>query len=712
MKKFLSLLAVFFFAIVLVGCKKPVDDNNDDNNNDDQTSAGTLAEGYTSLANQNANGEIDAEGYYSIAGLKLKTKDSYKTTYTTEPTNEKFNYLINTWTYNSEHYTNMVDGLVENDKYSNIVGALALGYKAETNADGTQSWYFQLREDANWVDNKTGQVYSQVVAQNFVDSIKYVLDPINGSGTATIVTGLVKGALEYYESKALGVEADFATVGVEAVSKFVVKYTLIEETPYFLSSLTYSPFLPVDGAYLESKGTDFGISEDNILVNGAFRITEHQENAKMVYTKNDKYYDAKHVYVNTVEKVFYSGTITDRSTTRQWYENGNIDAFSVNADDQEGWAKYVAGPEGTGTLKAPANELCNSILSVGDATYIGYYNFDRTFFEYNEPDNVKSDAQKAATTKAVGNANFRKGFLYSLNVMEYLKIYDPAEPFNWLMRGYTNRELCAANNMDYADYVDKVYNEKQGTTGVSLTGIINGSDPIYNLEKAGQFFAQAKQELIAGGLTEADFPIQIDVVGAMSLTTQAYENAMYAGISAASNGVVEIVSNIPQSDQQEVEWSSLNANYDFSLWSGWGPDYADPKTFLETCSINGSMVEYFGFDNHDAENMQIQNAVLGEFDALYRKAIAITDPTKTVERFEAMAEAEYNLIYESAIIIPWLSQNGYSASVSNTVPYQAGRATYGLTGDKLKNVVVVDQAVNPITQSVRAAVVADYNANK
>ena len=477
-------------------------------------------------------------------------------------------------------------------------------------------------------------------------------------------------------------------------------------------ALTYSPFLPVNAQFLAEKGTDFGISANNILVNGAFRITSHVAESKMVYTKNAEYYDKEHVYVDTVEKIFYSSALTDPSTTRTWYENGMIDSFSVNTDDEEGWAKYVAGAEGTGTQKNPASELCNGILNIGDATYIGYYNFDRTYFDYNEAANIKTDAQKAATTKAVANANFRKGFLYSLNVLEYLKRYDKAEPHNWLMRAYTNRELDAINGKDYSDFVVEVYNEKQGTTGVSLTGIKNGSDPVFDATKAAQFFQKAKADLLAAGLTEADFPIKIDVIGSMSLTVQAYEAAMYAGIEEAGAGVVEIVVNTPQSDSQETEWASLNANYDFSLWSGWGPDYADPQTFLETCSINGSMVEYFGFDGHDVENMQIQEAVLGEYDALYRAAIAITDASEKQARYEAMAEAEYNLIFESAIIIPWLAQNGYSASVANTVPYQAGRASYGLTSDKLKNVVVVDQTVNPITKDVRAAVVAAYEAAK
>jgi len=338
-----------------------------------------LKEGFTALTNENANGVIDAEGYYEVYGQKIKTKDTYKTYYTTEIDKDKLNYLCNSWTYNSEVYTNMVDGLVENDKYSNIVGALAVGYKSKLNDDGTQTWTFQLKEGVAWVDNATGEVVAEVTAQDFVDSIEYVLDPMNGSSTATIVTSLVAGSAEYYAEKAALGEPSMETVGVKAASKYEVEYTLYQATPYFLSSLTYSPFLPVYGPYLDEQGTEFGATVNNILVNGAFRVTEHTVGSKMVYSKNEKYYDAEHVYVSKVESIFYDSAVTTVTTTREWFESGIIDSFSVNKNDAEGWAKYVTGENGEGSLNNPSSNICNPILSVGTSTYIGYYNFARDF---------------------------------------------------------------------------------------------------------------------------------------------------------------------------------------------------------------------------------------------------------------------------------------------------------------------------------------------
>ena len=102
------------------------------------------ANGFTSLADPFSNPKLN-NGKYSYGGVEFTTKTSYDSIYQSEIDKDKLNYLKNTWTYNSQVYTNMVDGLVENNKYGAIVGALAESYKVETKADGTQVWQFKLK---------------------------------------------------------------------------------------------------------------------------------------------------------------------------------------------------------------------------------------------------------------------------------------------------------------------------------------------------------------------------------------------------------------------------------------------------------------------------------------------------------------------------------------------------------------------------------------
>lgn len=562
------------------------------------------ADGWVSLANENANGAIVGGKYVVGEGadaVEFTPKDTFNTTYTKEPQNSFLNYLTNTWTYNSYHYCNMVDGLVENDKYGNIVGALADKYKVEALEGGKQRWTFHIRDGAKWVTNKEGTEVGDVVADDFVAAAEYVLSKENAAGASNLLTAFIDGAAAFNAAE----EADrnFANVGVKASADGrEISYTLIEETPYFITALTYSPYLPVRRAFLASEGSNFGKSEDHLLVNGAFRITKHENESVMEYTKNASYYDADHVYLNKVKRQFIAGTKTS-ADVRKMYQNGEIDSFTVNAKDKEGWAQYVAGADGKGTQKNPADPACNAITSYGSSTYFGYFNYNRTSFEVNDKANKKNYDAKLNTAKAILNKDFRLGFLYGLDVIEELKVYTPDYPHDWLMRGYTNRELVSYGGKDYADYVDDYYNEKNGLTGenkVSLTGILNnGKDPVYNPEKAKASFAAAKAALMADGMTEKDFPIKIDVIGDMDVESLAFQQAMYKTVEQNSDGVVKIQINIPTTDEQDTEWGSEINNFDFSMWSGWGPDYADPNTFLHTLCIGGDMVEYLGFG--DAE---------------------------------------------------------------------------------------------------------------
>ena len=562
--------------------------------------------GWISLANANENPAIEGGKYtYGDPVQEFTTKNVLNTTYTKDPDKAKLNYLTNSWTYNSYHYCNMVDGLVENDKFGNIIGALADKYKVVLDEEtGKETWTFHLRDGLKWYNNKTKAESGDVTPDDFVASLEYVLDASNASNTASIVYMFLDGAYKYYKATAAHakdpstVVPDFAeTVGVKADNTArTISYTLPESTPYFISALTYSPFLPVRRAFLEAQGSKFGDSVDDIEVNGAFFVA-HEPEKQITYTKNENYWDAAHVYVNTVNRLFVPGTMTS-TQIREWYEADKIDSFTVNTKDADGWKKYVTGPDGTGTQKNPYSSECNAVTSFGTATYIGYFNYNRSFWEYTNKDNAKNNAEALATAKALLNKNFRLGFVYGLNVIEALKMYQPAEPYNYLMRGYTNRELVSYNGKDYADFVDDVYNKKQGLSGdnaVSLTGILQGNDPIYNAQKAKDLFAQAKAELIAAGLTEKDFPIKVDVIGDMDVETQAYFDAMYASINENGAGVVEISVNVPETDEQDTDWGSISNNYDYSMWSGWGPDYADPNTFGHTMAIGGDMVEQFGF---------------------------------------------------------------------------------------------------------------------
>lgn len=687
------------------------------------TWSGTLKEGYTSLANPNANPEI-VDGKYTTAGQTFTTKNTYNSYFQTEPTS--YNYLTTQWQYNALHYAQMVDGLISNNQYGTTYGGLALGYKTTENADGTETWTFQLKEGVQWVNNKDGKVYAEVTADDFVASLEWVLDPINGSNFAYLPTGVIKNAEAYYYAKAANEKdptqkaMDFSEVGVKAVDKYTLEYTLVEPTPYFLTCLTYSVYYPVNRAWLQEQGSEFGKTQDNILVNGAFRLTNHVASSLSEFERNYWYYDREHVYFDNV-KLSFIGANSGIEQARLLYENGTIDQFTVQSSDTVGYKKYVTGDDGSGTANNPYDPTCSAVSSTDQFSFIGYFNYNRTNFHTG--DNAKTDAQKAATQAAVENKNFRKGFLYGLNVLANLKYYNQTDPVQRLNRVYTVKGLAQdSDGKDYVDYVQDVYNEKQGTTGVKLVGTDisesgSSEDPIYSPSKAKTYFATAKAELAAAGIT--DETIYIDVIGDMDGTAYAYQKNMFDAIETNSDGWVKIRMIQPSSTDEKTRWAEEENNYDFSMEMGWGADYGDPKSFLHTivgasyaedgtCTDIGDNLYLYGFTG-DVSEKELSDKIFGNYTSLYKKALQYNTTATYKQRLQAFAEAEYDAIYEDALFIPWYTRSGIYNVVGKVIPHQASTANYGNNSDKFANIVVSDTA---ITKEQRAAINKDYDSHK
>ena len=108
--------------------------------------------------------------------------------------------------------------------------------------------------------------YAEVVGQDFVDAMKYILNTKNESHTADIAYSVIKNGEKYYNEEI----TDFEQVGVKAPDKYTLEYTLETPTPYFLSMLNYVCFFPANGQFLSEVGDKFGTDNVNLLYNGAY----------------------------------------------------------------------------------------------------------------------------------------------------------------------------------------------------------------------------------------------------------------------------------------------------------------------------------------------------------------------------------------------------------------------------------------------------------
>ena len=151
---------------------------------------------------------------------------------------------------------------------------------------------------------------------------------------------------------------------------------------------------------------------------------------------------------------------------------------------------------------------------------------------------------------------------------------------------------------------------------------------------------------------------------------------------------------------------------------GWGADYGDPKSFLHTLvgetfdgttlTDMGDNLSYLGFTG-DYSEKELSDSLLGNYTKLYNDAVKYKTTAEYSKRLAAFAEAEYDLIYEDAIIIPFYTRSGIYDSVSKVIPHQSGTANYGNNSDKFTNLIVSDTA---ITRTQRDAINEEYTKNK
>ena len=222
-----------------------------------------------------------------------------------------------------------MDGLIEFDRFGEMIPCIAADW---TVSNDELTYTFHLRDDVKWYDWK-GNAVGTVKAQNFVDGIKWILNPDHASSNSKTVYDVIKNAKEFYE----GDITDFSQVGVKAIDDTTVEYTLYQPTPYFIKELSFPCFFPVDGDFLEEQGEMFGLDKESILYCGAYLLTSYEPQSERVLEANPDYYgDAPKMKTVTVlfmdEDAAYAAALSgqvDLAYTSAAYSDQTVDGFSL-----------------------------------------------------------------------------------------------------------------------------------------------------------------------------------------------------------------------------------------------------------------------------------------------------------------------------------------------------------------------------------------------
>ena len=600
-----------------------------------------------------AGAVLSAALLLTACGQSEKKVDAPKTfsyVYAMDPSS--LDYSVTSKSSTSDVIANVVDGLLENDKYGNLIPSLAEDWSVSK--DGL-TYTYKLRKGVKWYTSD-GEEYAEVKAKDFVTGLKHAAD--GKSDGLSLIQDSIKGLAEYVS----GESNDFSTVGVKAVDDYTVEYTLNKPESFWNSKVTTATMLPVNEEFLNSKGSDYGApTPSGILYNGPYFLKSLTSKSVIEYEKNPNYWDKDNVKIDNIKLTFYDGSDQEsliRSFTQGAYTTARLFPTSSNFEStkQEYGDKIVYSPQ----------EATSYYLTV---------NVNRQ--SYNKT--AKTDeAQKTSTKEALLNKNFRQALNFALDRHSYTAQLNGEEGANKIIRN-------SLVPHDYVQVGEKTFGELAQAELVSYgdqwkdVALTDGKDTIYSPEKAKAAFAKAKEELQAKGVT---FPIHLDIpVEQTDVIAVQQTNSLKQSIESSLGTENVIVDVLQMTDNEKLSITSqakVPSQKDYDLnGTGWGPDYQDPATYLNILDAKkGSALKHLGIKRGGDPEVMAQVG-LDEYKKLLDDAAAETGDLNT--RYEKYAKAQA-WVSDSSLLIPVASSGG-SPTVSRTVPFTKAYSQVGIKGD-------------------------------
>lgn len=588
----------------------------------------------------------------SGSGSSAKGEKTFSYVYETDP--DSLNYLTTGKAAVANITSNVVDGLMENDRYGNFVPSMAEDWSVSQ--DGL-TYTYTIRKDAKWYTSE-GEEYAPVKAQDFVTGLKYAAD--NKSEALYLVQESIKGLDAYVK----GEVKDFSEVGIKAIDDQTVQYTLNKPESFWNSKTTMGILAPVNEEFLTSKGSDFAKATDpsSILYNGPFLLKSLVAKSSVEFEKNPNYWDKDNVHIDKVKLSFWDGQDTGKLA----------DTFKDG-----GFSMARLFPTSAGYPELEKEFKDNIVYTPQDsATFLVGTNIDRQSYKYTSK---TTDEQKTSTKKALLNKDFRQAIAFGFDRTAYASQVNGESGASKLLRNlFVPPAFVQADGKNFGDLVK----EKLVTYGDEWkdVNLDDAQDGLYNPEKAKAEFAKAKTALQAEGV---QFPIHLDMPVDQTNTTKVQRVQSLKQSLEATLGTDNVVIDIQQLQKDEVlnvtyfAETAAGEDWDLSDNVGWSPDYIDPSTYLDIIkpSVGENTKTYLGFDA-GTNNAAAKQVGLEDYEKMVVEAG--NEDTDVSKRYDKYAAAQAWLT-DSALIIPTTSQTG-RPMLSKMVPYTLPFAYSGNKG--------------------------------
>ena len=548
-----------------------------------------------------------------LAGKGYTLKDSFSMPYASDPVT--WDGLATSRAADTDAIINTYDGLMEYDVEGTLQPALAESY--EVSDDGL-TYTFHLRKDVKWTDSQ-GREVDTVKADDFVAGMQHMCDA--QGGLEYLVQGVIKNVSQYIS----GEVTDFDEVGVKAVDDYTVEYTLEEPCSYFMTMLGYTIFMPMSRSYYQSQGGKFGAEYDSsaadyqygkdsnsIAYCGPYLVTNATAKNTIVFKLSDSYWNKDNVNIKTLTWLF-----NDQSDVTKMYTDakaGTVDYVNLNTSTME-------------TAKSEGLYDQYAVVSDTDATsFMAFYNINRTATananDGTTAKSTKSDEEIQRTNKALQNVHFRRAISFAADRgaynaqqvgedLKYTSLRNTFTPgyFVSLSKDTTIQINGTDTTFPAGTYYGEIVQKQIDADGVKIkvwdaeNKTSDGFDGWYNPENAVEELNTAIEELAEDGITiDESNPIQMEYPYPSAVEVYTNKaNSYKKSVETALGGkvVINLVDAVDVDGWYYAGYYAnygYEANYDVYDVSGWGPDFGDPCSYLDTMlpDYEGYMTKCFG----------------------------------------------------------------------------------------------------------------------
>ncbi|MGN0838848.1 MAG: peptide ABC transporter substrate-binding protein [Pyramidobacter sp.] len=532
-----------------------------------------------------------------------ETKE-YRTVYSDELTT--LNYLKGVTTPVIQLSQNIVDGLVEFDRYGLIMPSLATDW---TVSDDHRTYTFHIRKGVNWYTCE-GKEYAPVTAHDFEAALKWELNKKNASAIVNTVYENIEGAEDYY----LGKNADWNSVGVKVPDDYTIQYTFVKPVPYALRLFAYGSFYPVCQKFLDETGEDFGTSNDTLLYCGAYILSTYEPEYQRILTVNEHYWNRKEIHI---DRIVYKYNKEASANSPELFLRGEVMEVVLPGTIMDDWMK-----------DSEKKKLIHPHV-ITNGTYFMCLNFEPDYDEKYDPKNW---------LEAVNSLNFRKALFHGLDRIAALMVIAPYDFQRRKTGTLTRRNLVQYRGVDY-------------TMMGGLKAYTEGES--FNPELAVEYRKKAMEELKG----RVNFPVKV----VFPYNTGTVDNANQAQVigqqmeKLLGKDFIDIVL-VPYPPSGYNQTVRDPGRYSIIRF-GWGPDYADPLSAFDPMMKSGVASKWSRI--YLARDYLLPDG-RGKFEAMADKAAEEVIDVK--KRYELFAEAETFLL-DNAFIIPlYMSGGGFEAS--------------------------------------------------